>query len=199
MRSLDYHSYYLLQIGRTDEAIAEKRRVLEHDPLAVITNADLGLYLISAGRPDEAIAQLEKTVELDPNYAATHARLGVAHAAKQNYSQAVTELQKAISLDRTPERMMKLGEVYARWGKRKEALKIADELQQMSKQRYVSPNLRAVIYATLGEKEAAIASLDRAKPDDEPKITDPSFDTLRSDERFKLLESRLKPDQACPM
>src|SRR5262249_18229980 len=45
IRALDYHSYYLLEIGRTDEAIAEKRRVLEHDPLRVITNAELGDYL----------------------------------------------------------------------------------------------------------------------------------------------------------
>jgi Flp pilus assembly protein TadD len=31
MRALDYHSYYLLEIGRTNEAIGEKRRVLERD------------------------------------------------------------------------------------------------------------------------------------------------------------------------
>src|SRR5215470_13900838 len=46
MGALDYHSYYLLEIGHVDEAIAEKRRVLEHDPLAVITNAEFGLYLV---------------------------------------------------------------------------------------------------------------------------------------------------------
>src|SRR5438552_7240832 len=34
--ALDAHSYYLVEIGRMDEAIVEKRKVLEHDPLAVI-------------------------------------------------------------------------------------------------------------------------------------------------------------------
>jgi tetratricopeptide (TPR) repeat protein len=197
MWALDYHSFYLLQIGRIDEAIAEKRRVLEHDPLAVITNAELGLYLIEAGRADEAIAQLKKTIELDPNYPAAHARLGVALAAKQRYAEAVNAFQKAISLDRTPVRMMNLAVVYARWGKRQEALRIIRELQQMSKTRYVSPSMSALIYARLGEKEAAIASLQKAKPEDEPKVTDHGFDSLRSDRRFKLLEARLKPDPAC--
>jgi tetratricopeptide (TPR) repeat protein len=198
MRALDYHSYYLLEIGRTDEAIAEKRRVLEHDPVALITNADFGLYLLQAGRTDEAIAQFQKTLELDPNYAAGHMRLGKAYAQKQQYGQAVIEMQRAISLDKIPARLAQLGEVYARWGKRQEALDTIRQLQRISKQRYVAPNLTAVIYSRLGEKNAAIAWLEKAKPEDGPKISDPGFDSLRSEPRFKALEARLKPDQRCP-
>lgn len=198
MRALDYHSYYLLEIGRTDEAIAEKKRVLEHDPLRIITNAELGLYLFLARRTDEAIAQLQKTLELDPNYAAAHARLGWALAEKQQYSQAVTEMQKAISLDNKPVWLADLGEVYARWGKRQEALSAIRQLQQMSRQRHVSPSSIALIYARLGEERPAMAWLEKAKPDDDPKITDPGFESLRSEPRFNVLEARLKPDPSCP-
>jgi serine/threonine protein kinase/tetratricopeptide (TPR) repeat protein len=198
MNALDLHSYYLLEIRRTEEAIAEKRRVLQHDPLRVITNAELGLYLIRAGRTDEAIAQLGKTLELDPNYAATHARLGRAYAEKQQFSQAAIETQKAISLDKTPARLAQLGEVYARWGKREEALGTIRQLQQMSRQRYVSPTMTALIYARLGQQKAAITWLEKAKSEDDPKISDPGFESLRSDPRFKVLEARLRPDQACP-
>ncbi len=198
IRALDYHSYYLLEIGRTDEAIAEKRRVLAHDPLRIITNAELGLYLFLAGRNDEAIAQLQKTLELDPNYAAAHARLGWALAEKQQYSQAVTELQRAVSLDKKPARLADLGEVYARWGKRQEALAAIRQLQQMSSQRHVSPSSIAVIYARLGEKKPALTWLEKAKPEDDPKITDPGFDSLRSDPRFKIVEARLRPNPSCP-
>jgi tetratricopeptide (TPR) repeat protein len=198
MRALDYHSYYLLEIGRTQEAIAEKRRVLEHDPLAVITNADLGVYLLRAGRTDEAIVQLEKTLDLDPNYAATHMRLGLAYAEKQQYSQAVSEMQKAISLDKTPDRLAELGEAYARWGKRREALDTIRQLQQMSKHSYVPPSTIALIYARLGEKRAAIGWLEKAKPEDDPKISDPGFESLRSEPRFKTLEARLRANPSCP-
>jgi tetratricopeptide (TPR) repeat protein len=198
MEAHDYHSYYLLEIGRTDEAIAEKKRVLERDPLAVITNAELGLYLLRAGRSDEAIAQLQKTLELDPNYAATHMRLGLAYAQKEQYSQAVSEMQKAISLDKTPERVAELGEAYARWGKRREALDTIRQLQQMSKQSYVPLSTIALIYARLGENKTAMDWLEKAQPEDDPKISDPGFASLRSDPRFKVLEARLRPDQGCP-
>jgi TolB-like protein/Flp pilus assembly protein TadD len=198
MRALDYHSYYLLEIGRTDEAIAEKRRVLEHDPLRTITNAELGLYLFQAKRTDEAIAQLQKTLELDANYAAAHARLGRALAEKQQYSQAVTEMQKAISLDKTSARLADLGEVYARSGKRHEALATIRQLQQISRQRHVSPSSIALIYARLGEKRPAMAWLEKTKPDDDPKITDPGFESLRSEPNFNVLEARLRPNPSCP-
>ncbi len=198
MEALDYYSYYLLETGRTDEAIAEKKKVLEHDPLAVITNAEVGLYLLRAGRSGEAITQLEKTLELDPNYAAAHARLGWAYADTKQYSQAVMETQKAISLDNTAARVAQLGEVYARWGKRQEAFATIRQLQQMSKHSYVAPTLNALIYARLGEKAAAVAWLEKAKPEDDPKISDPGFDSLRSEPRFKILEARLRPNLSCP-
>jgi TolB-like protein/DNA-binding winged helix-turn-helix (wHTH) protein/Flp pilus assembly protein TadD len=198
MGALDYHSYYLLEIGRMDEAIAEKKKVLEHDPLSVRTNAEFALYLLQAGRNDEAISQLQKTLELDPNYAATHMRLGRAYAAKTQYEQAAGEFKKAIALDKTPMRLAKLGEVYARWGKRQEATQTIADLRAMSKQRYVPPNTLALIYSQMGQKEAAITWLAKSKPDDEPKVSDPGFDSLRSDPQFKILEARLKPNDACP-
>ncbi len=125
-------------------------------------------------------------------------RLGLAYAEKQQYRQAVTEMQKAISLDKTPERVAKLGEVYARWGKRQESLDTIRQLQQMSKQSYVPPTTIALIYARLGEKKLAMAWLERAKPEDDPKLSDPGFEPVRSDPRFKVLEARLRPDQSCP-
>jgi len=198
MGALDWHSYYLLEIGKKDEAIAEKARVLEHDPLSVRTNAELGLYFFEAGRYDEAIAQLQKTLELDPNYAAAHMRLGGAYEKNGQYDQAINEIQKAILLDRKPARLAQLGELYARMGKGQEALEMARELEEMSKQRYVPPNMIALIYSRLGQNQAALAWLEKAKPDDDPKISEPGFDTLRSDPRFKILEARLKPEQSCP-
>jgi TolB-like protein/lipoprotein NlpI len=201
MGALDNHSYYLMEIGRKDEAIAEKQRVLKHDPVSLITNAELGLYFVLAGRPDEAIAQLERTLELDPNYPPAYMRLGLAYEMKAQYDQAAVEMQKAISLGKEPARLMTLGELYARWGKRREALQKIRELRDMSKQRYVAPSGIALIYAQLGEKESALAWLAKAKGDDgpnEPKVTDPGFDGLRLDPRFQVLEARLKPDPACP-
>ena len=199
MGALDFHSYYLLEMGHTDDAIAEKRAVLEHDPVSVRTNAELGLYFLEARRPNEAISQLQRTLELDPNYAAAYMRLGLAYAQKQQYSQAVNEFQRAIVLDNKPARLINLADLYARWGKRKEAFETIRRLQEMSKQQYVSPTGYALIYARLDDRKAAMAMLDKAKPEDEPKITDPGFESLKSDPRFKTVVARLRPDKSCPV
>jgi TolB-like protein/DNA-binding winged helix-turn-helix (wHTH) protein/Tfp pilus assembly protein PilF len=198
MRALDYHSYYLLQLGHTEEAIAEKQRVLEHNPLSIITNAELGLYLLLAKRTDEAIVRLQKTLELDPNYPAAYMRLGWAYKDKKQYEQAALEMQKAIALDKQPIRLVHLGEVYALWGKTEEALQTIAELREMSKQHYVAPTMIALVYARLGDKRAALQWLKKAKPDDEPKISDAAFANLRLEPQFKALEARLKPNSSCP-
>lgn len=198
MAALDYHSYYLLEIGRTEQAIAEKQQVLDHNPVAVITNAELPLYLLRAGRTDEAISQLEKALELDPNYPATHMRLGFAYTNKKQYDRAAVEIQKAIALDKQPMRVAKLGEVYALAGKTHDALQTITELRAMSKQHYVSPTMIAMVHARLGDRSAAIDWLNKAKPDDDPKITDPAFDNLRPYPQFKTLEAHLRPDPSCP-
>jgi len=197
MGALDAHSYYLVEIGRMDEAIAEKRTVLEHDPLAVRTNAELGLYLWSAGRNDEAIQQFQKALELDPNYAPSHSRLGMAYASKQQYRQAVAELKKGIALDKTPERMWVLTDVYNNWGKRPEARATLQELVRMSAHRYTPPQIIAGLYAKLGDKASALAWLEKTSPDDLADLSHSEFDGFRSDPRFRKLEDRFRGTTAC--
>ena len=194
----DYHSFYLLKIGRADDAIAEKKKVVESDPLAVEDVSELGMYFSSVGRNDEAIQQLQKALEIDPNHAVTHSRLAEAYTNKQQYNEAVLELEKAIALEVRPERLAHLGDVYARWEKRKEAQAVIRQLIEMSKHRHVSPTLIASIHARLGETVSALMWLERAQVNDDPPISDSAFDTLRSDPRFKTLEAQLKPNQSCP-
>lgn len=198
MGALDFHSYYLLEIGQKDQAIMEKQRVLDHDPLSVRTNAEMGLYLIDAGRTEEAISALQKALELDANYAAAHMRLGWAYTTKKEYGRAIAEIQKAIVLDNKPSRIAELGQVYALAGNRQEALQTITQLRGMSSQRYVPPSLIASVYARLGNTGAALDWLSKTKPDDEPQLTDPAFDSLRSNPQFKTLGLRLNPQPPCP-
>jgi tetratricopeptide (TPR) repeat protein len=124
--------------------------------------------------------------------------LGSAYMDKKQYESAALEMQKAIALDRKPMMLTNLGELYAIWGKRKEALEIIAQLQVMSKQQYVAPSMVALVYVRLGDKAAALHWLKKARPDDELKLTGPGFESLRSEPEFKMLEARLKPDSACP-
>lgn len=197
MGAVDYHSYFLLGAGRYDEAIAEKKRVLEHDPVSVVTSAELGQYLVEARRYDEAIQQLHKTLELDPNFPPALTRLAYAYADRKEYEQAVSLLQKAIALDKAPGKLGFLGDVYAQWGKTRESLQVIDELQEMATQRYVPSELFARIFARLGEKEKAFAYLAKANKSDLPDLSNSAFDSLRADPRFKNVEARLIPNSEC--
>jgi TolB-like protein/DNA-binding winged helix-turn-helix (wHTH) protein/Flp pilus assembly protein TadD len=197
VRALHYHSYYLLETGRTDEAIAEKTRVAALDPVSVGTNAELGLYFLEAGRNDEAIEQLKKTLELDPNFAPAHMRLGLAYSSKGQFDKAVAEIKTGIALEKTPSRLETLGHVYVRSGRLQELPELIRELEDMSNKRYVSPSLIAGLYAQLGENDRALRWLEKARQSDDPHIDSPTFDSLRSSARFKALEARLKPPETC--
>jgi TolB-like protein/DNA-binding winged helix-turn-helix (wHTH) protein len=197
MDAVDYHSYYLLEVGRTDEAIAEKKKVLEHDPVSVGTSTELGLYFLNAGRYDEAIQQLQSALELDPNFPPALTRLGLAYEGQQKYDQAVVWIKKALVVERTPGRLGHLGDVYARWGKKEEALEVIEELKNMAQQPYVPPNLIALIYTRLGQNGKALSYLEKAAREDGPSLSDSGFDSLRTDPRFKVLKARLVKDSAC--
>jgi tetratricopeptide (TPR) repeat protein len=196
--ALDYHSYYLLEMGRYNEAIAEKKIVLASDPVSVGTNAELGMYLMRGGRNGEAIAQLRRTLELDPNHAPALARLGLAYANTGQYAPAIEQLKHAALIEPFPPRLGALGEVYARWGKRQQALAVVRDLKEMMPQHYVPASLIALIYARLGEHESALQWLARARIGDRPTVADPGFDSLRADARFSAQAARLAPGEACP-
>ena len=198
VRALDYHSYFLLETGHADESIAEKRTVAGLDPVAVGTNAELGLYFLEAGRNNEAIEQLKKTLELDPSFAPARSRLARAYAAKGDYAQAIVEFKEAIALDPAPTRIASLGETYALAGRVQEALRVARELEGISKERFVSPTLIAAIYARLGDANRAIGWLDKAKERGQLGADSSAYDTLRSNPRFKVIEAQFKSEPDCP-
>ncbi len=89
-----------------------------------------------------------------------------------------------------------LGYVYAVSGQKEEARKVLDELlNERSKRPYVSSYLIATIYAGLGDKDQAFASLEKAYEARSWYLThlklDPELDSLRSDPRFADLVRRV--------
>ncbi|MFN8009576.1 MAG: tetratricopeptide repeat protein, partial [Terriglobia bacterium] len=73
--ALSYHAWFLVEQGRADEAILEKKKSLMLDPLSPLANSELGMILLGAQHTEDAINQLQKTIEMDPNFPAAHGRL----------------------------------------------------------------------------------------------------------------------------
>ena len=191
-----YGAMALRKTGRLGEAIAEEKRALELDPLSPLTNLALGAELLSARQYDRAIEQEWKTLELDPNYLAARFYLSVGYIAESMPEQGIAECEKALVI--FPENtlaLQALGSAYARSGKRTEALKVLDQLNELSKREYVPTFSRALIYANLGEKDKAFEWLGKSYEERSIAIRDvkvtPLLDPLRSDPRFADLLRRM--------
>jgi len=192
----DMHSVYLEAMGRLDEARGVTKRALELDPLSLMMNTNVGVDDYYARQYDEAIAQLEKTINLDPRYNPAYLWLGQAFEQKKMYGQAIATFQNGLKQgERHPKILSSLAHTYALAGERDKANKVLDELRAMSKQRYVSPYLFAVVYVGLGDKDQAFAWLDKAYQDRTFFLLwlkyEPRFDSLHDDPRFGDLVHRI--------
>src|SRR5882724_2113082 len=192
-----HHFYALLlaSLGRWQEANDQIKRALELEPFSLIINSSAGRILYLEREYDQAIEQLRKALELDPNFARAHFFLGQVYQQKGLNEQAVAEFQKALQLDVNQYLLAGLGYAYATSGKRDEAMKVLDQLKDLSKQRYASSYGVAIIHLGLGEKDAAFESLEKAYQERSEGLSslmvEPRWDSLRADPRFADLMRRV--------
>ncbi|MBD0326711.1 MAG: tetratricopeptide repeat protein, partial [Pyrinomonadaceae bacterium] len=199
-----WYGVYLSEMGRHEEALAERSRAQELDPLSLSIRTGLCRAYYWARRYDESLQNLHPTLEKDPQYADTHWSFGLVYEQKKMMTEAIDAFQKAIDLSRTaefpegkPEMIAALGHAYAIFGKRAEAQKILAQLNELiARQRYVSPYSMALVHTGLGDKDEAFAWLERAYNErDEAFIhlkVDPRLDPLRADARFNNWLALLK-------
>jgi TolB-like protein/DNA-binding winged helix-turn-helix (wHTH) protein/Tfp pilus assembly protein PilF len=190
------HAEVLWQTGRLDEAIAETKLTLELDPLSLDANNDLGLEFFLARQYDQAIEQEGKVLELDPNFTEAYYFRGMSYLKKSMYTEGMADFQKAVQISPGDTvALTGLGFGYGVTGNRIEAQKVLDKLNELSRQKYVSPVFMAKIYSGLREKEKAFAWLEKAYEDRSIVSvgyikTNPMFDPLRADPRFADLLRR---------
>jgi TolB-like protein/Flp pilus assembly protein TadD len=193
-----HHWYgdYLSIKGRHDDAVSEARRALELDPVNLMISTWVGLRYYMERDYSAAIEQNRESVELDPNFAAAHLLLGEDYLQAGMYGEGVKELRRAATLSGgSPLYTAQVAVALAATGRRRDALRIAHELQMTSKKRYVSPYGLAQIYASLGRKDDAFKWLQAAYADRAVWMgylaVDPTFDRYRSDQRFQELLRRI--------
>ncbi len=192
-----WYAACLSAMGRMDDALAEIKRVLQLDPLSPSVKVTAAMMFYMARRPDGAIEQCRDILELNPSYLAAHWLLGLAYVQKAMFEEAIHEFRQAVDLSVGAAVFLgALGYGYGSAGRRKDALKVVEQLQELlPKQRYVMPYWMAMIYASLDEKEEAFRCLDIAYQERSAWIVYmkvlPWFDNLRPDARFQDLLRRM--------
>ncbi len=186
----DHYGWLCAALGRFDEALVLVRRAQELDPL--VHRVDLASTLIRAGRYDEALESALRCVEFEPEYARGRSTLGWAFLKKGMVEEGLAELNKAVALNPGNTLYLgQLGEAYGLAGRLDEARAVLREMEELSRQRYVSPYNMAYVYTGLGEKDKALDLLERAYEDRAGSLFGVKgsflFTTLHAHPRFTAL------------
>ena len=191
-----WFGFFLALMGRHDEAYTELKRAIRLDPCSSPVYVCLGIVHWAARRYDQAIEQYEKASELVPSNALAHGMQGVAYLCKSQYEPAVTAWEQSIRFSQGASSFVAaLGETYARAGNRDAAQRILEQLDDLSKQRYVTPYIVARLNLALGKKDEALGCLETAYQGRDSFMVflkvDPLLDDLRADPRFRDLLRRM--------
>jgi tetratricopeptide (TPR) repeat protein len=169
------------------------RKAMELEPLSLIQGANFAGVLMYARRYDEAIAQARKTVDLDPTFFGGKSWLCHSLIAAGKYEEALSIAEPTSTTDNPF--LSDLGLGYALSGRRQDAEKILDRWKDAESRRYTMNYLVAILYATMGDKDAAFAQLEKAYQNHDWFLqrikVDPMADPLRNDPRYDAIVKRL--------
>jgi len=203
-----WYASYLMQMGKFSLAKHEIEEAHKLDPLSPIISANTGLYSYYEKNYDDAIAKYKTTLQSDPEFWVARHYLALAYVQKGMHDDAIVELRRLIKaplsgaipdqiVEAESEASASLGFAYGMAGKQAEARAIINQLDALSKRRYVSPLYFAIVYAGLKDNDKAIEYLNKAFEARHPGLVliriEPMFDGLRGDGRFKELIKRFEP------
>ena len=177
-----YAFLYLVAMGQMDAALGEFRNALLLDPFSGIINTNYAYTLSAAHRNDEAVQQYRKTLEIDPSFltanrkfAQTYAAMGKWAEADQKY-RVFAKQYGGKNLPAPSATAKGFAELYRA------------NLTDMSKAGQVGDILWALSYAAEGDRDQAMAWLQRSAANHGSEfpyeIRNPLFDFLRSDPRY---------------
>ncbi len=191
-----FYGYYLTAMGKSDEAIAERKKAVELDPISPLLHSALGEAYYQARRFDVTIAENHKALELDPSYAIALVNIGRAYEQMGMHQQARDAYQRILTAaPEDPAILALMGHEYAVSGDKVNANKTLAKLTEISTRKYVPAVYFAVIYIGLNRKDDAFHWLDKSYEERCEYLvylgSEPLADVLRGDPRFSRLLSRL--------
>lgn len=183
-----WYGIFLLMQGRIEEALGELALAQNYDPLSLGINTDIGLAFYYARQYERAVEQYLSTIELDKDFLRAYWSLGQSYVQVGMFDEAIAAFKKASLLSDHPLSLGFLGHAYGLSGRRSEALGILAELREIANKCYVSPYFITLIYIGLRDNDQALIWLRKVFEDRFWVLaflrTDPTFDPLRTDERF---------------
>jgi serine/threonine-protein kinase len=188
-----YAMWFLLPLGRGEQALTELRRALELDPLDPFYNALLGCLLYLTRQFEPAVAQLQHAIQLDPTFFFSYWFLSMAYALNARLDEAIAAAEKANELSGgTAMTLGALGRVYGLAGRTAEARQLLEELTARRRLTYVPATALASVLGGLGERDESLEWIARAVEERDPATVTAlkigaTYDRLRSLPAFQAL------------
>lgn len=190
------YAWYLMAVGRKEQAIREMRRACELNAGSEVFSAQLAELLFWNRRDDEALVELDRTRRLAPDSpSAALVTAGILSRRGQHAEAIASYLDYLTLVEEESLTSPSLAYFYAVAGKTKEALSMVKRAAPGK----ISAAQKGWIYAALGENDEAFIWLGKAIDEHAASLVwiraEPWFDPLRSDHRFQALLSRMNlPD-----
>lgn len=188
------HGWYLMCLARFDEAQTEMEKAQELDPRSMPANIARGRLFYYRRQYDKSIEHYRKILEVEPS-ANLHIPLLDAYARSGRHAEALEEFLKVFSKDDNQKEVESFREVFRASGWQGLTRKLAGMLEEQARSNYVSPYIRAAVYASAGMKDQALDMIGRSIDERDPAVArlkiEPGFDPLRADPRFPELLRRI--------
>ena len=190
-----YYSHYLLITGRPEEGLKEIETAMEMDPFNVIFQGFYAVVLDYFERYDDALAVTRKILDTMPDNPLGLSAQWWAYQGKGMHEEAfaaATAFYRAIYGDLDPSGV--LDRTYSANGYAAAMGGAAELLVARSQSKFVLPTDIAALYLSAGNREQALAWLERGYEVRDPAMPYlgwPMYDPLRSDPRFKDLVRKM--------
>jgi len=181
--------------GRFDEAIAEGKRAAALDPLSPQIPLDAAMAFGFKGDYEAGRELARRAAALDPTLFFAPYEEAWIDIQAERFPDAIAKLRKAKPMESPGFVSAWLAYAYGASGDRAAALAEAEDLKKRSLHGSVTPFNRALIALGLGDRAAALDSLEQAYAADSQWLgwlgLDKVFDPLRSEPRFVALLKKL--------
>jgi len=188
-----YAMWFLLPLGRVEQALTEMRWALELDPLDPFYNSLLGYLLHVTRQFEPAVAQLQHAIDLDPTFFFSYWLLSIPYAHNGRLDEAIAAAEKANELSGgNAITLGQLGRFYGRAGRTAEARQLLEELTARRRLTYVPSSALSFIHRGLGELDEGLEWIARGIEERDPILvtalkTEPGYDPLRSHPAYQAL------------
>lgn len=186
-------SHLLLYLNRDDEALTQVRQAADLDPFNTLVQGFYAMALNSLRRYEEAEAVLLPVLAREPQAPIILTTLRTTYHLMGRHDEAM-EMWRA-SYQEDPEALDALERGFRAGGYSDALRAVADLFLARSDTTYVRPWLISTLLLRAGVSAPAIPFLERAFEEHDPNMpyisTDPIFDVIRAEPRFRALVDRL--------